>query len=186
MRRLWPRRFHRLSAGVDLPHRTDPLQNSGPPFCQYQEKYKHSCCPENAIDDGIRSSARFSNDLKHCQNPSYIHKDREGQSQIAEPERTAIGDDNVQGEGEERDHVHSNIQPRKEFDDSLYQSLLLQTVLNVVQHLSHQVQSILSTHIVWVHRVGEEIHLDTGVYEGFHQAEVVLHDHDIVHGSVDE
>ena len=64
--------------------------------------------------------------------------------------------------------------------------LLLQAVLNVVQHLSHQVQSILSTHIVWVHRVGEEIHLDTGVYEGFHQAKVVLHDHDIVHGSVDE
>jgi hypothetical protein len=38
----------------------------------------------------------------------------------------------VQGEGEERDHVHSNVQPGKEFDDFIHQSLLVQTLLNVV------------------------------------------------------
>ena len=37
-----------------------------------------------------------------------------------------------------------------------------------------------------VHRVREEIHLYARFDEGFHEAEVVLHDYDIVHGAVDE
>jgi len=66
------------------------------------------------------------------------------------------------------------------------QSLLLQTLLNVVQHLRHQVQPVLATHIVWVHRVWEEIHLYPSIDEGFYETEVVLHHYDIVHGAVDE
>ena len=61
-----------------------------------------------------------------------------------------------------------------------------EAILNIVEYFGHQMQSVLASYIMRVHGVGEEIHLNALAYELLNERQIVLHNLDVINGSMDK
>lgn len=64
--------------------------------------------------------------------------------------------------------------------------ILLIVIDDVIQNLRHQMHAVLAEYVVLVHRVREEINLLLRLDEFLDEREVVLLDHDVIAGAVDQ